>query len=50
MSDQEFRNLLKAMFPQMPGYHIQAVVKLAKKKERPEPALDRMSKVVGGIL
>ena len=50
MSDQEFRTLLKSIFPDMPGFHIDALVKLVKQKERPEKLVDRMTRLTGGIL
>ena len=31
MADDDFRNLLKSIFPEMPSYHIEAVIKIAKK-------------------
>ena len=50
MSDKEFRAVLRNIFPDMPGFHIDAVVKLAKESERPERSIDRLSRLVGGIL
>ena len=34
MGDEEFRELLKGILPEMPSYHIDALVKIAKKNER----------------
>ena len=50
MGDKEFRNLLKSIFPDLPGFHIDTIVKLAKAKERPEPMIDRLSRFTGGIM
>ena len=30
MADEDLRDLLKALFPEMPSYHIDALVKIAK--------------------
>ena len=34
MGDIEFRDLLKLIFPEMPSYHIEALVKVARKPKR----------------
>ena len=34
MGDDDFRDLLKSVLPEMPSYHIDALVKIAKKGER----------------
>ena len=31
MGDSDFRDLLKSIFPEMPSYHIDALVKIAKR-------------------
>ena len=50
MGDDDFRSLLKSIFPDMPSYHIDALVKISKKKERGEGSIDRLSKLVGGFM
>ena len=50
MNDNDFRDLMKRIFPEMPSYHIDGVIKIAKKGERKENTVDRLSKLVGGIM
>ena len=50
MGDEEFRDLLKALFPNMPSYHIDALVSIAKKPERRQNNIERLSKMLGGIM
>ena len=50
MGDSDFRDLLKSIFPEMPSYHIDALVKIAKKKERKEPVMDRLTRIAGGVM
>ena len=50
MNDNDFRDLMKRIFPEMPSYHIDGVIKIAKKGERKETTVDRLSKLVGGIM
>ena len=49
MSEYDFRTLLKSMFPDVPNYHIQTIIRLVKsggKKKRIEVLADR----VGGFI
>lgn len=50
MADEDFRDVLKSVFPEMPSYHIDALVAIAKKGERKPNTMDRVSKMVGGIM
>ena len=50
MSDKEFRKLLKKIFPDMPGFHIDALVAIAKEKERPTKLVDRITKLTGSLI
>ena len=50
MGDDDFRNLLKSIFKDMPSYHIDALVRIAKKDQRGEGSIDRLSKLVGGLM
>lgn len=50
MGDEEFRDLLKALFPNMPSYHIDALVTIAKKPVRRQNNIDRLSKMLGGVM
>ena len=50
MADEDFRDLLKSIFTEMPSYHIDALVKIAKKDQRREPNIDRLSKLIGGVM
>ena len=50
MADEDFRDLLKAILPEMPSYHIDALVKIAKQPKRKQNTVDRISKVIGGVM
>lgn len=50
MADDDFRDLLKSIFPEMPSYHIDGLIKIAKKGQRKQNNVDRISKLVGGIM
>lgn len=50
MSDDDFRDLLKGIFPEMPSYHIDALIKITKKPQRKPNKIERLSKLVGGIM
>ena len=50
MADDDLRDLLKALFPKMPSYHIDALVAIAKQPKRKPNNIDRLSKMLGGIM
>ena len=50
MADDDFRTLLKRVFPDLPSYHIDALAKIAKKKERKPSSFDRLTKMMGGVM
>ena len=50
MSDKEFRQLLKKVFPDMPGFHIEALIGLVKEKERPERLISKLERLTGSII
>ena len=50
MGDDDFRNVLTSIFPEMPSYHIDALVSIAKKNERKPNNLSRISKMIGGVM
>ena len=50
MGDDDFRELLKKLFPELPSYHINDIVKLVKAKERKERQVDRLSRLTGGFI
>jgi hypothetical protein len=50
MGDDEFREMLKTLFPNLPSYHVNDIVKLVKKKERKERQIDRLTRLTGGLI
>ena len=50
MGDEDFRNLLKQIFKDMPSYHIDALVRITKKGQRKQPTIERLSNMLGGIM
>lgn len=50
MADDDLRDLLKALFPEMPSYHIDALVAIAKQKDRKPNTINRLSKMLGGVM
>ena len=49
MAEAEFRELMKKLFPQIPTYHISAVVRIVKKDGK-ESRMERLSRLVGGVV
>ena len=49
MGEAEFRELLKKLFPQIPTYHIAAVVRIVKKDGK-EGRHERMARLLGGMV
>ena len=49
MGEAEFRNLLKKLFPQIPTYHISAVVRIVRKDGK-ESRHERLARLVGGAV
>lgn len=50
MADDDFRKLLRKLFPDVPSYHIDALIKIARKKDRKERQIDRITSLLGGPL
>jgi len=49
MGEGEFRDLLKAVFPGVPSYHIATVVRIVKKAGK-ESRFERLTRITGGIM
>ena len=50
MGDKDFRDLLAKIFHEMPSYHLSALIEIAKKKERRQNNMERLSGMLGGVL
>lgn len=49
MSEKEFRNLLKTLFPDVPSYHLSTVVRLIKGGNK-KTKMETLSSRLGGII
>lgn len=49
MAEGEFRALMKKLFPNIPSYHITAVVRIVRKDGK-ESRTERLSRLVGGVV
>ena len=49
MGEAEFRELLGKLFPQIPTYHISAIVRIVRKDGK-ESRHERLSRLLGGVL
>lgn len=49
MGESEFRGLMKAVFPNVPSYHLAAIVRIIRKNGK-ESRHERLARIVGGMI